>query len=60
MNSTLRGAELVAQWRNSAEFDNPAGSLFSGPFAEADIISEPGVETFPRTPCSACVTKPCP
>jgi hypothetical protein len=41
MNDTLRGSELVAQWRNNAELDNPAGPLFSGEYAEADIVSDP-------------------
>ena len=39
MNDTLDGAELVAQWRNQGEQDNPAGPLFAaGEFAEADIV----------------------
>ena len=42
MNGTLSGDELVAQWRNSAELDNPAGPLFTGEFAEGDIAWEPG------------------
>lgn len=42
MNTTLRGSELVAQWRNNAELNNPAGPLFSGEFAEAEIVWEPG------------------
>ncbi|HEX8080592.1 MAG TPA: DUF6229 family protein [Jatrophihabitans sp.] len=29
---------LIAAWRTSAE-DNPAGPLFSTPFAEADLTS---------------------
>jgi hypothetical protein len=42
MKTTLSGLELVAQWRNHAEANNPAGSLFSGEFAEAEIVWEPG------------------
>jgi len=40
MNDTLEGAELVAQWRDHGEQDNPAGPLFTaGEFAEADIVN---------------------
>jgi hypothetical protein len=40
MSDTLDGAELVAQWRNHGEQDNPAGPLFAaGEFAEADIVN---------------------
>lgn len=40
MNDALDGAELVAQWRNHGEQDNPAGPLFAaGEFAEADIVN---------------------
>lgn len=40
MNDTSDGAELVAQWRNNADQDNPAGPLFaSGDFAETDIVN---------------------
>ena len=42
MNSRLRGSALVAEWRNSAGLDNPAGPLFTGEFAEADILGETG------------------
>ena len=51
MNNTLRGAELVALWRNGEERDNPAGPLFvAGEFAEADIVYDSGGSTR----CSAC------
>ena len=40
MKDTSDGAELVAQWRNHVEQDNPAGPLFAaGEFAEADIVN---------------------
>ena len=40
MNDTLDGAELVAQWRDHVDQDNPAGPLFAaGEFAEADIVN---------------------
>jgi hypothetical protein len=39
MNNTVSGAAMVAQWRNSAELDNPAGPLFTGgEFAPTDIV----------------------
>ena len=60
MNDTLSdGAELVAQWRNHGEQDNPAGPLFAaGEFAEADIVNA----TAEITRCSGCsgsFTHPC-
>jgi len=52
MNDTLDSAELVAQWRNHGEQDNPAGPLFAaGEFAEADIVNATS-EVY--TWCSAC------
>ena len=52
MNDTLDSAELVAQWRNQGEQDNPAGPLFAaGEFAEADIVN--ATSEF-ITRCSAC------
>ena len=52
MNDRLDGAELVAQWRNHGEQDNPAGPLFAaGEFAEADIVN--ATSEF-ITRCSAC------
>jgi hypothetical protein len=41
MNTTLLGSELVAQWRNNAELNNPAGPLFTGEFTEAEIVWDP-------------------
>jgi hypothetical protein len=52
MNDTLNAAELVAQWRNHGNQDNPAGPLFAaGEFAEADIVN--ATSEF-ATRCSAC------
>ena len=52
MNDTIDSAELVAQWRNQGELDNPAGPLFAaGEFAEADIVNSTA-EFWTR--CSAC------
>ena len=52
MNDTLDGAELVAQWHNHGEKDNPAGPLFAaGEFAEADIVNATAEFV---TRCSSC------
>lgn len=63
MNKTSSGVEVVAQWRISAEFGNPAGPLFAaGEFAEADIVCITSEYSFGCTrcsPCSGCVTHPC-
>lgn len=41
MNGATQEANVVAQWRNSADAGNPAGPLFvSGEYAEADIVSD--------------------
>ena len=45
--------ELVAQWRNSAENNNPAGPLFAaGAFAEDDIVWDCGGNTSPGCSCN--------
>jgi uncharacterized protein DUF6229 len=55
------GAEQVAQWRNSAERDNPAGPLFAtGEFAEAEITNGCGQCTRYATDCSDSCRLPCP
>jgi hypothetical protein len=46
-----RPEDLVAQWRTSAD-DNPAGPLFSSPFAEAELTGMEVIET--RQSCSSC------
>jgi hypothetical protein len=52
MNDTSNAAELVAQWRDHGEHDNPAGPLFAtGEFAEADIVNS--TADF-GTRCSIC------
>ena len=60
MNDTSSdGAELVAQWRNLGEQDNPAGPLFAaGEFAEADIVNLIGLYTG-YSSCSGSLTHPC-
>ncbi|HEV2886135.1 MAG TPA: DUF6229 family protein [Jatrophihabitans sp.] len=46
-----RPEALIAQWRSSGD-DNPAGPLFSTPFAEADLTSISSTYTFGT--CSSC------
>ncbi|MEO7263120.1 MAG: DUF6229 family protein [Jatrophihabitantaceae bacterium] len=46
-----RPQALIAQWRSSGE-DNPAGPLFSTPFAEADLTSISASHSFGT--CSEC------
>jgi hypothetical protein len=59
MNDNSDGAELVAQWRNQPEQDNPAGPLFAaGEFAEADIVNAtPGITC--GTYCTGSVRVQC-
>ena len=59
MNDTSDGAELVAQWRDHGNPDNPAGPLFAaGEFAEADIVNAtPGITC--GTACSGSSGHPC-
>jgi hypothetical protein len=59
MYDNLESAELVAQWRNLGEQNNPAGPLFAaGEFAEADIINAtPGLTC--GTACSGSFTRQC-
>ena len=59
MNDKLNGAELVAQWRNNVEQDNPAGPLFAaGEFAEVDIVNATPWITC-GTACSGSFTRQC-
>ena len=59
MKDTLDGAELVAQWRNHEDQDNPAGPLFAaGEFAEAEIVNAAPWLTC-GTACSGSVTRQC-
>jgi hypothetical protein len=46
-----RPEDLVAQWRTSGE-DNPAGPLFSSPFAEAELTGADALYT--TMSCSSC------
>ena len=60
MNDTLDGAELVAQWRNHGEQDNPAGPLFAaGEFAEADIVNATSEFITRCSGCSGSYTRAC-
>ena len=52
MNNISDAAELVAQWRNHENQNNPAGPLFAaGEFAEADIVNATAEFV---TRCSSC------
>jgi len=59
LNDSFDGAELVAQWRNHENQDNPAGPLFAaGEFAEDDIVNAtPGFTC--GTACSGSIGHPC-
>ena len=46
-----RPEDLVAHWRSSAA-DNPAGPLFSSPFAEAELTGADALYT--TMSCSSC------
>ena len=50
-NALLRPEALVAHWRTNGE-DNPAGPLFSTPYAEADL-AHTGWQDTAQT-CSSC------
>jgi len=59
MNETSDAAELIAQWRDHGNQDNPAGPLFTGgEFAEDDIVNAtPGWTC--GTACSGSSGHPC-
>jgi Family of unknown function (DUF6229) len=60
MNDTLDGAELVEQWRNEGEQENPAGPLFAaGEFAEADIVNATAEFITRCSGCSGSYGRPC-
>jgi len=60
MNDTSDAAELVAQWRDHENTDNPAGPLFaSGEFAEADIVNASAEYWTCGTACSGSITRFC-
>ena len=60
MNDKSDGADLVAQWRNNVEQDNPAGPLFAaGEFAEADIVNATSEYWTCGTACSGSIGHPC-
>lgn len=54
-------ARMVAQWRDHAEGDNPAGPLFiGGEYAEADIMGDTGtISGKCGTACSGSRTRMC-
>ncbi|WP_163988945.1 DUF6229 family protein [Pyxidicoccus caerfyrddinensis] len=61
MDNAAQGSDLVEQWRNDADMDNPAGPLFvGGEFTEADIICEAGTITGRcGTACTGSLTFQC-
>ena len=60
MNDTSDGEELVTQWRNHGEQDNPAGPLFAaGEFAEADIVNATAEFITRCSGCSGSYGRPC-
>ena len=53
-------AEVVEQWRNLEEQDNPAGPLFAaGEFAEADIANATSEFITRCSACSGSLGHPC-
>lgn len=44
--TSMVAEQIAAQWRESAEGDNPAGPLYAGgEFAEADMVGEAELRT---------------
>jgi hypothetical protein len=52
---------VISQWRNEAGEGNPAGPLFSGAFAEAEIANESSIRTIGGcgTACTGSYTRYC-
>jgi hypothetical protein len=60
MNDRSDSAELVAQWRDQGNQNNPAGPLFAaGEFAEADIVNATAEYWTCGTACSGSFTRQC-
>jgi hypothetical protein len=60
MNDSLDSAELVAQWRDHDDQDNPAGPLYAaGEFAEADIVNATSKAWTCGTYCTGSVRVQC-
>jgi hypothetical protein len=57
----IQSAEVISQWRNEAGEGNPAGPLFSGAFAEAEIANESSIRTIGGcgTACTGSYTRYC-
>ena len=52
--------KISASWRREAAFGNPAGPLFAGKHAAADIVCETGTTTGKcGTICTGSVTNQC-
>jgi hypothetical protein len=50
--------DVAARWRTVAGDDNPAGPLFSSPYAEADLV-QPAVLARTCSWCTASTTAHC-
>ena len=62
MEAKERALAVVAQWRRSADVDNPAGPLYvSGRYAEAEIVEAGRPDTFGAcgTACTGSRTRYC-
>lgn len=61
MDNVAQGTDLVEQWRNNADAENPAGPLFiGGEFTEADIICETTtISGRCGTACTGSLTRYC-
>jgi hypothetical protein len=60
MDNTSDSAEVVAQWRDQGNQNNPAGPLFAaGEFAEADIVNATAEYWTCGTACSGSITRQC-
>ena len=60
MNDSLDSAEVVAQWRNQENDDNPAGPLYAaGQFAEADLVNATAEVWTCGTYCTGSVRVQC-
>jgi hypothetical protein len=59
-NEPSNSEELVAQWRNQEEQDNPAGPLFAaGEYAESDIVNATSEFDTRCSGCSGSAGRPC-
>ena len=60
MNDQSDAAELIEQWRDQGNQNNPAGPLYAaGEFAEADIVNATPEYWTCGTACSGSITRQC-